>query len=129
MAFKLESLSAVDKETECLIFGFVRQSEVEIDNIIPPLISWTCLMFYWMNEYFEIICDKINVSEDKLSLIAGENVRHGNNASFGAQKINSTNPRIYKWTLSNVGNNLIGLTDSNRTITNLYGIMRQIIML
>ncbi len=41
MALELKPLSQVDKQTEHLIFGFIRQNEVVMDQIIPPLISWT----------------------------------------------------------------------------------------
>ena len=53
----LKSLSSVDRHAEYLIFGFIRKNETRMHGMIPTLISWTCLAFYWLNEYFGIIRD------------------------------------------------------------------------
>ena len=113
----LKSLLNVDKNTELMIFGFIHRAETEMNHIIPPLISWTCLIFYWINEYFDIIRNATNVTVDKLSLAARSNTKNWNNSSFGASKIKSTNTGIYKWSLSKSGNEriLIGITDADGT--------------
>ena len=116
MALELKSLSKVDKKTEYTVFGFIRQSETEMDKIIPPLISWTCLMFYWMNEYFEIIGDTIDASKDNSTITATKATQDWGNANFCAQRIQSTNEGIYKWTLLMTGDDIvIGISDADGT--------------
>ena len=119
MALELKTLSKVDRDSEYLIFGFIRQSEIEFDKIIPPLISWTCLMFYWMNEYFEFIGDTVIASENQLTITSmGDAIDCWQNTSFGKQIIQSTNEGIYKWILSVIGGDaVIGISDSDQIRT------------
>ena len=66
--------------------------------IIPSLVIYSILTYYWFREYFS------NINEDTVSLSDGkmtiESTRHGwCNASFGNIKISSTESanNIYKW--------------------------------
>ncbi len=92
-------------------------------------------MFYWVNEYFDIIGDTINVTEDKLT-ITGTKDTTWNHATFGARKIKSTDIGIYKWSLKFTGSITgisFGISDKERRDTvfawddtaNYYGLLRK----
>ena len=52
-----KSLPGLNKETEYLWSGYMRQCENEIQQIIPPLVQHTCLIFYWSwsNKHYQHI--------------------------------------------------------------------------
>ena len=113
------SLSGVDQKVKRLVFGYMRQNEHEIDRIIPPIIFYTCLMFYWIKEYFDLMAENINASKDKLRITYTANATLAN-AAYGAKKIQSTQGGVHKWTLSmhEFGDfSLIGFSDKERTDT------------
>ena len=47
--------SLIDRKTDHIVYGFVHEIERaldddESDTIIPPLIIFTILMYYWIND-------------------------------------------------------------------------------
>ena len=83
MASKIsKSLSNVDGNTEYLIYGYTRQCEVVLDLVIPELISYAILVFYWIDEYFDIVNDKIRLSDDKRTLRSTMGILENSNYGF-----------------------------------------------
>ena len=118
MELDLKSASKADQSTEYLVFGFIRDYEKNSNAIIPPLISWTCLLFYWINEYFEIVGDNLNASEDKLTISCNQPVSRWCNASFGHRKIKSGLTGVYRWTFKWFGRHIaFCVTDADGTVT------------
>ena len=115
-------LEDVDDKTDCMVNGYVRQSEELLNEdestIIPPLIIYTILMYYWITkEYFDIINeDHVSLSKDKLTLrFIGQG---WHNSNFGKVKIHSTSDVICKWKFKCHGpdggwNVLFGITTGN----------------
>ena len=103
-----EILSSIDTDTDFLVHGYSREAEKSLETdkesvVIPPLIIYTILMYYWMGEYFDDIDeDKVCRSDDRLKVTS---IQHGwKNSSFGKTIIDSTGKNIYKWKLK-VGDN------------------------
>ena len=93
-----QTLSEIDTVTDHVVHGYSREIEKLLSKddesvTIAPLIIYTILMYYWMNEYFdEMNQRKISLSDKKLtitSLIDG-----WKNTTFGKTSIASTRPII-----------------------------------
>ena len=91
-------LAGVYKTTELLVSGYLRQHEISLSQIIPPLVVHICLMFHWIPEYFDIISKYVKVSDDKLRIKLISKTTKNQNTTFGAMRIPSTDTRIYLWT-------------------------------
>ena len=104
MAATLKQLkSNMDNDTDCLIHGYIKENERILQNdntdiIIPPLIIYTCLMYYWIREYFDDYEPaQIIRSDDKLTIKTKQcGYSH---SSFGKTKIDSLSDGIYEWKL------------------------------
>ena len=65
-------LKQIDSRTDCLVHGYFKaqfhhQNNLEV--IIPHLIIYTTLAFYWIREYFsDINPEQITASEDGLCI-------------------------------------------------------------
>ena len=98
-------LSGVDDKTNHLVHGYCRQYEISMSQngspvIVPPLIIYTCLMYYWMSEYFDEICEKyVERSDDKMKLKYIGERSDWYNSNFGKMHIDSTSQMVYKWEL------------------------------
>ena len=94
-----EILSNIDTVTDCLVHGYLREAEKSLETdeesvVIPSLIIYTILMYYWIGEYFDDINeDKVSRSDDRLKLTSK---KHGwKNSSFGKKIIESTSKNVY----------------------------------
>ena len=126
MSLRSVELKQIDQRTKDIIFGFIRQYQTEINNediIIPPLVIFTCLAFFWIREYFELsqidaTQQIITLSEDKLQITKTQ--RNGwNNITLGSMCIKSTSQCIAKWTFM-----INELGDKNSLISKLvFGIV------
>ena len=87
-----------DQQTKDLIFGYIRKMEVELElSIIPPLISMTCLVFYYVTEFIATYDPRFRISEDKLS-ISNESHPDDDHAIYLNQWIPSIYKTITTWT-------------------------------
>ena len=117
-----EILKSIDHATDHLLHGYIREGEKLLKNhesvVIPPLVIYTVLMYYWLKEYFAVINDeKVSLSNDKMKL--GFKVGSWTNSSFGNFKIDSMCNNIYKWRLkiesAGSENLLFGISSGNDT--------------
>lgn len=110
----------VDEATMALMKGYIRKTEQEVEKIIPPIIVYTCIMFYWMKEFFKIHGDTVTLSDDRLAVTLSSDTSNLKNACFGAQLITSIDKVRHKWTLQIkqwAPYGLIGVSDKTRTDT------------
>ena len=102
--------------------GYIREGEKLLTNnesmVIPPLIIYIVLTYYWLKEYFAVINDeKVSLSKDEMKL----EFKTGGwtNSSFGNFRIDSMCNNIYKWRLkiNSAGseNILFGVSSGNDT--------------
>ena len=86
-------------------------------SIIPPLIIYTIVVYYWIKEYFDDVNeDVISLSDDKMSLISKSD--DWDNTSFGKVRIDSISDNIYKWKLRITDDH----EDSAKSIYVVFGI-------
>ena len=92
-------LNDIDTDTDCLVHGYFRNSEEKSRIVIPTLVIYTCLMYYWIREYFaDINEEEVFFSENRMKLECQSHLVW-NNTSFGNIKIDSMCNDIFKWKL------------------------------
>ena len=87
MSLWFEALSNIDEITKFTVTGWIRKYEKQLKlPIVPNLIMATCILFYRMDEIFDII-DKNNIklSADKKSITMNDETTHSN--SYGLNEI------------------------------------------
>ena len=121
-------LSQIDHKTNHLVHGYIRAIEqiLKQDNsaiIIPSLVIYTCLIYYWLNEHFDIINESVVIqTSNKMKLISGKGSSNKwNNSNFGNILIPSIGDDIYKWKLKLTRFGLSAADDSS-LIQLLFGI-------
>ena len=64
-----KKLKLVDQDTKDLTLGFIHQHEREYNLIsIPLLISYLCLFYFWIKEYFKECTNDIEIYDEKKSI-------------------------------------------------------------
>ena len=121
MAVKIDfdELRKVDERSQLVVFGYIRNVEIEFDsnssNPIPPLISYICLMYFYVIEYFEFIGNHIKLSENKSTISKTDN--GWTSTSYGSVITPSTDPLTAKWFIKLINpknaNIIIGIQSSN----------------
>eukprot|EP01084_Bolivina_argentea_P088147 159148_1 len=98
MQINYDKLKNIDNETKYLVFGFLRISSDLLELNMPDLITFTCLSFYYISEYFAKAGTNVEIScnETKIEKICSG---HWGNISYGNIKITSHSKGIYKWYL------------------------------
>ena len=111
MALSFVELKSIDISVQFLVFGFVRNIEKVLnlngnDNtlyIVSELISYLCLGFYFVNEYFGILGDSLVASNNNETIQYKKNntdTCNWENITYGNIIIPSTSTNvIYSWTL------------------------------
>ena len=116
----------IDDRTYQLVHGYIREYENTFKHnhssfIIPSLVIYTCLMYYWMNEYFDVINKHfISRSDNKMVIKRFAGNKGWDNSNFCKKRVHSTSNNIYKWTLKIISkkhdaNVLLGITGNERT--------------
>ena len=135
MALEFQKLKYVDDRTDKLVPGYLNELNTSIDRkyIIPSLVVKSCLLFYFVGEYFEhIIPYHIN---RKLVTLSNNNcsaklIDGGFGALFGHICIDSMSKQIFKWSVKlgdnkdsqKIAKNLkIGIADSDLRKVTFYG--------
>ena len=77
-----------------LVFGYVKK---QYRNDIPDSILFMILLFYYTNEYFDIIGKDVIVSNDKLTITKRGDNNHWNNSTYCTNWMSSTANTITKW--------------------------------
>ena len=101
-----EKLKLVDSRTKHLVFGFIRiaqskllnENKIKIFLNIPPLISYICLLYYFIGDYFDVLGDSIELSKDKTVITKTES-SGWSNSNYGKICIDSQSNAIFKWYL------------------------------
>ena len=92
----------LDLDTEYLVFGWIRlqQCLLPLDEntfyIIPDLVIYLCLQFYWIRGCWDIPGSSIKIFGTISHYVIGSS---WNNTSYGLLTIPSMNGGVYKWTL------------------------------
>ena len=58
MSLSLQRLKHIDKEHKILVYGFMREAQSIVTEIIPELITVTCLLFYFNDFLWDYSTDK-----------------------------------------------------------------------
>ena len=81
----LKKLQKIDDQTKYAVYGWLRKAEEELNlNHIPLMISSICILYYHMEEIFQLIPYHIKLSDDnkcitKLSTFGWGNTCYGIN--------------------------------------------------
>ena len=89
-----------DDQLTYLVFGFIKSIQNSHDSlsIIPIDIFYLCIVFLFQPEYFNIMGDGIDVSEDRMTITKSkESIGSWDNTSYGKISILSTSERIVTW--------------------------------
>ena len=114
-------MNEIPHDTKCLLAGYIREMERDVDNDIPEVIMMVILSFYYIAEYFkDTNCD---LSEDNTKVTGGSDCCNRN--AYGNIIINSIyngNYGIHHWQFK-IGclsrdNIAIGITGSTTTPRN-----------
>ena len=94
LSFK--ELDRVEQRDKNLVFGYVRQ--IKNEQMIPNLVLFTVLSFWYLAEYFAETGDDIQISDDKMKI--AKIIGNGNwrNTTYGKLWFNSMEKMIHKWT-------------------------------
>eukprot|EP01084_Bolivina_argentea_P253347 425531_1 len=95
----LQAVKNVNKRTKLTVFGYIREQELRQSFNIPLLISYTCLVYYYVpefitkarNDYFKVSTDKLTVTNNK------EYCNSYFQTIYLNQWIHSTSKMISKW--------------------------------
>ncbi len=99
MAFNIKQLKQINQQSQDIVFGYIRKvkKDLSLDNIIiPELIGFVCLAYYYLSEYFCKLGVYAQVDEEKTT-IYNIHSKYKYATGYGAIKIVSTEPRIHKW--------------------------------
>ena len=102
MSFNAAKLKQIDKKTKYFVYGFIRNEQKSLsshhdDNpfyTIPELIIYQCLLYYYLNEYFNIICEGVTTLNNKQSI---KNIKHRSTTCYGNIIIDPNESLIHKW--------------------------------
>eukprot|EP01084_Bolivina_argentea_P241442 405337_1 len=100
---KLIDINEVDQKTTLLVFGFVRSSQKELNNLnrdIPELISYICVSYYWIFDYVAIPGNAIKSSDQFRPKTIVKESEGTASTCYGALRTNSPDSDImlsYEW--------------------------------
>ena len=112
MSKMLQQLSKIDNRTTDTVNGWIRMQERSLSlTTIPPLIHAICILFYRDDEYFKIIGDLLNATEDKKSVELAMDKLENQDPSrarpgcykysaYGLNQIPSNSNCTYNWEIS-----------------------------
>lgn len=102
MALMIKSLKRIGNKYKFAVFGYIRelQNELLLD-VIPDLIIYTCLGFYYQEiDEFETWDEQITVSDDKLRITRNDSYRYdAYSNAYCKIWIDSDIKQIAKWKL------------------------------
>eukprot|EP01084_Bolivina_argentea_P173913 301256_1 len=96
----LKSSKQASNRVKLIVFGYIREHESSELIIIPSLISYTCLTYCFVHEYFaKALEDYFKISNDKMMVtnIKGK-IGVGFHTIYCNQWINTSSNIIAKWT-------------------------------
>eukprot|EP01084_Bolivina_argentea_P155474 270927_1 len=98
----LKHLKQVNNKIKFCVFGYVRQMELELKLAnIPMIASYLCLVYYYHNEYFAVVDEYIQISNDKMTISRPSGSaykRISTTNAIGNQVIKSDEDMIATWT-------------------------------
>merc|ERR1712228_93361 len=106
----IEKLKQIIPNIQLTVFGFIREAQQQLFgsnddsyHIIPDLVTYITLNFYYERVFWEKINKRFTLSEDNKTLTCDKKTRKQlqgwDNASFVNIEIDSMQPCIAKWTL------------------------------
>ena len=105
-SLSVEKLKQINPRFHLIVFGFIREAQHKLFGseehsfyIIPELVAYITLDFYFERVFWEPINRIFTLSEDKKTLTRGHYVQGWNNTSFVNVEVDSMQQCIAKWTL------------------------------
>ena len=103
MAFDFKLLNKIDKKTKHTVSGWIRELETSMQINHVSIVSDIIILYFRDDEIFDIefLSTDIHISKDKKQAIKMNRFDNYNwyNNTYGALKISSIDPMIYKWDL------------------------------
>ena len=101
-------MNETDKRTEVTVCGYIRQMEAVLElSIVPPLVIHLCIMFYYIQEFFDRAPENLfEISDDKLAIINKSNFDSWSgwdHTIYCHYLIDSMSDLLYKWTFKFTG--------------------------
>eukprot|EP01084_Bolivina_argentea_P173912 301254_1 len=118
----VKSSKQASNRVKSLVFGYIREHESLESINIPSLISYTCLTYYFVHEFFSKAReDHFKISDDKMMVTKIEGNGHLDHTIYCNQWINTSSNIIAKWTFSvqndsNVKSMYFGLASNDKII-------------
>ena len=102
MSALLKRLKSIDPKIKLTVFGYVRQNECKLKlfSIVSSMISYLCLAYFHLAEYFEKAGDDIEISEDEMTItkiVSKSYPKNKSNTSYGKLWIDSNVAQIVEW--------------------------------
>ncbi len=101
MSHALKKIKSIDNGNKFTVFGYIREMEQELHlySNIPAMISHLCLLYYFIDEYFDKCCDQITISDNGKTITKHDCDNSWKNSSYGNVWIESKTKQIVKWTI------------------------------
>ena len=100
LPLSFKELDQIDQKDKDLVNGYVRKL-THLDDLIPNLVIFTVLSFYYIAECWGECGDDVVISNDGRVLTkkqAAISESNWNNTSYGNKWIDSMNKKVHKWT-------------------------------
>ena len=99
MAEFFKRIKTIPTETQFTVFGYIRQNENKLSLFcnITDIISYLCLSYYYIAEYFEKVGDDMKISQDGMTITKIINNNNWNNTSYCHKWIDSNIDQIVEW--------------------------------
>ena len=94
---RLKLIKQIPKPVRYLIFGVCRKTEKELSSIIPLMIQYFVLLYYYHHDYFSEAYKDYKISANKLTVSKMSGFELGSNI-FCNKWYESMSNRIIKWT-------------------------------
>eukprot|EP01084_Bolivina_argentea_P284990 488611_1 len=111
MSIDLKALKGVESYAKDIVNGYLRMKAQKFElDVIPELIYFICLGYYYMSEYFYKTGERIKISPDHCTIQSLATGNPAGSTCYGSTIINSTEKYIYKWRFKiHIFNGYIGI--------------------
>ena len=117
-----------DDRLDCLVSGYIKSIQKAHKSLktIPMDIYYVCILFLLQKEYFELIADQMNLSQDELTITKDASaIYNWKNTTYGKMVIPSISKQIVTWKIkmkpfTEERNRVIGIASSTDCIDKDY---------
>ena len=100
MHLKLKHLQKINDKCKCSVFGYIRRIQRESPtniHIIPMIINYLCLSYFFVGECFEKCGDNMEISNGDMTLTKVKDRLKCKDIAFGNKWIKSNIGQIAQW--------------------------------